>query len=75
MENFEKGVSAFRSENSDQSILNKIAELKEELKDELVILGHHYQRNDVIQFADVAGDSLILSQKAAEMKKEHIVFS
>ncbi|MEA2076630.1 MAG: quinolinate synthase NadA [Candidatus Marinimicrobia bacterium] len=74
MEKFEKGVSAFQSKESDPAILNKIAELKEELKDDLIILGHHYQRNDVIQFADVSGDSLILSQKAAEMKKKHIVF-
>jgi quinolinate synthase len=37
-------------------------------------LGHHYQRDDVIRFADHAGDSLILSQKAAAEKKKHIVF-
>jgi len=71
---YEKGVSAFKSIESDPVILDEIAVLKEELKDDLVILGHHYQRDDVIRFADVTGDSLILSQKAVEMKKKHIVF-
>ena len=74
MERFEKGVEAYTSTTSDPDVLKQIAELKEDLKDDLVILGHHYQRDDVIQFADVTGDSLILSQKAAEMKKKHIVF-
>ncbi|MCD6337181.1 MAG: quinolinate synthase NadA [Candidatus Marinimicrobia bacterium] len=71
---FEKGVSPFVPTESDPGILEEIAVLKEELKDDLVILGHHYQRDDVIRFADVTGDSLILSQKAANMKKKHIVF-
>ena len=74
MERFERGVSAYIDTKSDPSIMKEIAVLKEELKDDLVILGHHYQRDDVIRFADVTGDSLILSQKAAEMKKKHIVF-
>ena len=74
MERFERGVEAYTSITSDPDVIKQIAELKEELKDDLVILGHHYQRDDVIQFADVRGDSLILSQKAADMKKKHIVF-
>ncbi|MCF7832842.1 MAG: quinolinate synthase NadA [Candidatus Marinimicrobia bacterium] len=74
MNKFEKGVSPFIPKESDPAILEQIASLKDELKDDLVILGHHYQRDDVIRFADVSGDSLILSQKAAEMKKKHIVF-
>jgi quinolinate synthase len=74
MEKFEKGVSAFDPMVSDPAVLKEIADLKTELQDDLVILGHHYQRNDVIQFADVSGDSLILSQKAADMKKQHIIF-
>jgi quinolinate synthase len=74
MKQFEKGVEAYISKKSEPDVLRQIADLKEELKDDLVILGHHYQRDDVIRFADVRGDSLILSQKAAEMKKKHIVF-
>jgi quinolinate synthase len=42
---------------------------------DLVILGHHYQRQEVIQFADYRGDSLELSRRAAEQKEaQYIVF-
>ncbi len=43
----------------------KIRALREELGDRLVILGHHYQRDEVIQFADFRGDSWKLSKQAA----------
>lgn len=48
---------------------------KQALGRRLVILGHHYQQDDVIQFADFIGDSLKLSQQAAQQKDaEFIVF-
>jgi quinolinate synthase len=43
----------------------KIWALKRQLGEQLVILGHHYQRDEVIQFADFRGDSFKLSQQAA----------
>ncbi len=43
----------------------RIWALKRQLGEELVILGHHYQRDEVIQFADFRGDSFNLSQQAA----------
>src|SRR5215216_2445448 len=43
----------------------KIWTLKRQLGEDLVILGHHYQRDEVIQFADFRGDSFKLSQQAA----------
>ena len=39
----------------------KIWALKEQLGERLVVLGHHYQRDEVIQFADFRGDSFKLS--------------
>ena len=39
--------------------------LRNLIGDRLVVLGHHYQRNEVIQFADFRGDSFKLSQQAA----------
>lgn len=74
MEKFEKGVSQFNYSSSDPKLLEEIAILKNELKDDLLILAHHYQRDDIIRFADFRGDSLVLSQKAAETDKKHIVF-
>ncbi|NQW03198.1 MAG: quinolinate synthase NadA [Acidobacteria bacterium] len=43
----------------------RIAEAKKVLGDRLLILGHHYQRDEVFRFADVTGDSLKLAQQAA----------
>ncbi|MGQ0627124.1 MAG: quinolinate synthase NadA, partial [Phycisphaerales bacterium] len=48
----------------------RIADRRRELGDKLVILGHHYQTDDVIQHADFTGDSLKLSQLAAEKVRE-----
>lgn len=54
---------------------NRIREIKSKLGDELFIPAHHYQRDEVIQFADTTGDSLQLAQVAAANKKaKHVVF-
>lgn len=74
MRHYEEGVEAYRYRQQSRTLIEDISALKESLKEKIVILGHHYQRDDVIQFADVTGDSLILSQKAAEMDKKFIVF-
>jgi quinolinate synthase len=56
-------------------IETRIREAKETLGDALVILGHHYQRDDVIQFADFRGDSLKLARDAANCREaKYIVF-
>ena len=48
---------------------------REKLADRVLILGHHYQRDEVIQFADIRGDSFKLSQFAAEQNDvEFIIF-
>jgi quinolinate synthase len=56
-------------------VYERILGVKSKLGKDLLILGHHYQRDEVIQFADVRGDSLELSRQAAEAKDaKHIVF-
>ncbi len=53
----------------------RITRAKAELGSRLVILGHHYQRDEVVKFADCRGDSLRLSQLAARRREaEYIVF-
>jgi quinolinate synthase len=52
----------------------RIASAKERLGSRVVILGHHYQRDEVVKFADFRGDSLKLSQQAAGTDAEYIVF-
>jgi quinolinate synthase len=60
---------------SDDEMDARIAEAKRTLGDRLVILGHHYQRDEVIKFADFIGDSLKLAKAAASRgRAEYIVF-
>jgi quinolinate synthase len=60
---------------SDAELDDRILRAKTALGSRLVILGHHYQRDEVIKFADYRGDSLKLSQVAAARKEaEYIVF-
>ncbi len=58
-----------------QELLARISARKLELGEKLVILGHHYQQDDVIRFADITGDSFHLSREAAKLKNaEFIIF-
>ncbi len=52
----------------------RIIAAKEKLGDRCVILGHHYQRDEVFKHAGFSGDSLKLSRDAAESNAEYIVF-
>ncbi|MBS1212317.1 MAG: quinolinate synthetase [Proteobacteria bacterium] len=52
----------------------RIRAAKHELGSRCVILGHHYQRDEVFQHADFTGDSLKLSRMAAQSDAEYIVF-
>lgn len=58
----------------DRTLDAQIASAKQQLGREVVILGHHYQRDEVVKFADFRGDSLKLSQQAAETAARYIVF-
>jgi quinolinate synthase len=58
----------------DDSLGERIAAAKAKLGKQVVILGHHYQRDEVVKFADFRGDSLKLSQQAAEADAGYIVF-
>lgn len=59
---------------ADAECEDRIRAAKEKLGDRLVILGHHYQREEVYRFADLTGDSLKLSRLASEVDAQFIVF-
>ncbi|MEV4297293.1 quinolinate synthase NadA [Microbispora rosea] len=60
---------------SDPTLVERARVAKERLGDRLFVLGHHYQRDEVIQFADVTGDSFKLAREAAARPEaEYIVF-
>ncbi|MDQ1103183.1 quinolinate synthase [Nocardioides zeae] len=50
---------------SDPHLVERARAAKEALGDQVFVLGHHYQRDEVIQFADVTGDSFKLARDAA----------
>jgi quinolinate synthase len=58
----------------DRSMDGRIAEARAKLGATTVILGHHYQRDEVVRFADFTGDSYKLSKTAAASEAEYIVF-
>ncbi|MFN3397211.1 MAG: quinolinate synthase NadA [Sulfurimicrobium sp.] len=62
------------SQMQDDACQARIVAAKARLGKRLVILGHHYQRDDVIRHADFTGDSLKLSRQAAASEAEYIVF-
>lgn len=59
---------------SDSAAHDLVRSAKAKLGNDLLILGHHYQRDEVIQHADVTGDSLKLAKLAKESRAKNIVF-
>jgi len=58
----------------DHSMDDRIAEARAKLGSTTILLGHHYQRDEVIRFADFTGDSYKLSKIASETGAKYIVF-
>ena len=58
----------------DHSMDERIAAARERLGATTILLGHHYQRDEVIRFADYTGDSYKLSKIAAETEARYLVF-
>lgn len=60
---------------SDPNLVDRARAAKRKLAESTLILGHHYQRDEVIEFADITGDSFKLARAAAERSRfENIVF-
>ena len=58
----------------DHTMDDRIAAARKRLGTSTILLGHHYQRDEVIRFADFTGDSYKLSKIAAETESRYIVF-
>ena len=60
---------------SDPDLVSRARAARKTLGSDVLILGHHYQRNEVIEFADITGDSFKLAQEAAKQSTvENIIF-
>jgi quinolinate synthase len=58
---------------SDPDLVERAKKAKAALGKRVMILGHHYQRDEVIQFADITGDSFKLAQAAAENREAELI--
>ena len=58
----------------EEDIAAAIKDVRARLGDKVLILGHHYQRDGIVEHADYIGDSFMLSQKAADSDATTIVF-
>ena len=72
----ERGVSCTGElpKASDPDLVARATKARQQLGSKAMILGHHYQRDEVIQFADVRGDSFKLAQAAAERSDAQYIF-
>jgi quinolinate synthase len=73
----ERGVSCTGSlpESSDPKLVERAIAAKKALGSRAMVLGHHYQRDEVIDFADIRGDSFKLAQAAADNSDaEYVIF-
>ncbi len=73
----ERGVTCSGDipEASDPELLSRAREARTALGDRAIILGHHYQRDEVIEFADITGDSFKLAQAAQQQESaEFVIF-
>src|SRR5215475_12460235 len=59
---------------SPDDLAARIGAAKAALGSRLMILGHHYQRDEVMRWADARGDSFGLSRKAAVSEASYVVF-
>lgn len=71
----ERGVSCTGElpEPSDPALVERALAAKTKLGTRLMILGHHYQRDEVIEFADITGDSFKLAQAAANNRDAELI--
>ena len=72
----ERGVSCSGAlpEASDPHLVQRARDARAALGERALILGHHYQRDEVIAFADITGDSFKLAQAAAEQSDAEFIF-
>jgi len=74
--NSERGVSCDGQlpASSDPNLVARASAAKAALGSRAMILGHHYQRDEVINFADIRGDSFKLAQAAADNSTAEFIF-
>ncbi|NMB10667.1 MAG: quinolinate synthase NadA [Firmicutes bacterium] len=69
------GASVAKQGLENDPVSARIEAIRQQLGDELLILGHHYQQDNVIRYADLRGDSFLLARQATENHRaKYILF-
>src|SRR6476469_2160166 len=69
-----RSITDYQS-RSPEELFRRIADAKRALGKQVMVIGHNYQRDEVIDHADFRGDSLLLSKLAAERsERPYVVF-
>ena len=71
---FDVSMKTARSAVTRDSLMQRARRLKRELSGRITVLGHHYQRDEIIELSDLSGDSLGLARDAAATDTEFIIF-
>jgi quinolinate synthase len=72
---FQKNLTPPYPSLSEAELIVRIQSAKEKLGKRILILGHHYQQDDVIRFADFTGDSFELARQAAKQQGiQYVIF-
>lgn len=72
---YSKKIPQSYLERTEEDLRQDIRRKIKQLGDDLLIMAHHYQKDEVVEFAEVMGDSLYLAQAAQKNKKaKHIIF-
>ncbi len=73
-EAFDFSLNISIAEHESTRTLDRISDIKKKLGSDLLILGHYYMHRDVLDAADIIGDSYLLSLKASRTEARYIVF-
>jgi quinolinate synthase len=72
-DNLEQLPPAYRDLDEEERTM-RIESALDSLGDDVVVLGHNYQRREIVQHADYVGDSFELSKRAANADAEYVIF-
>ena len=72
-DNLEQLPPQYRELSEDERT-ERIAAAREELGEDVIVLGHNYQRREIVEHADFIGDSYELSKRAADADADYVVF-
>lgn len=67
-------IPSYYADLSEETVLKRLYDIMPDVKKHALIVAHNYQNDEIVQFADITGDSLELARKSIKSDKEMIIF-